>query len=143
MLINKIIECLSNRHVGLRWSFLLLSSLSFFSSFSFFVTSTVHSATEHPKIFSLIFFKFPNLSYINNFFFFLIRKKDVYSRILPYAKTHKAKRKIQREKKENREKRKEKILITQERAKKHRERITRGESPSPRPVKQRATEGSQ
>ena len=70
VLINKIIECLSNRHVGLRWSFLLLSSLSFFSSFSFFLTSTVHSATEHPKIFSLIFFKFPNLSYINNFFFF-------------------------------------------------------------------------
>ena len=69
VLINKIIECLSNRHVGLRWSFLLLSSLSFFSSFSFFLTSTVHSATEHPKIFSLIFFKFPNLSYINNFFF--------------------------------------------------------------------------
>jgi len=33
VLINKIIECLSNRHVGLRWSFLLLSSLSFFSSF--------------------------------------------------------------------------------------------------------------
>ena len=37
-------------------------------------------------------------------------------------------------------KRKEKILNTQERAKEHRERITRGESLSPRPVKQRATE---
>ena len=30
---------------------------------------------------------------------------------------------------------KEKILITNERAKEHRERITKGESPSPRPVK--------
>ena len=40
-------------------------------------------------------------------------------------------------------KRKEKILNIQEGAKEHRERITRGESPSPRPVKQRATKKSQ
>ena len=40
-------------------------------------------------------------------------------------------------------KQKEKILITKQRAKKHRERITRGESPSPRPVKKGATERSQ
>ena len=38
---------------------------------------------------------------------------------------------------------KERILITQERAKEQREGITRGESPSPRPVKQRATERGQ
>ena len=35
---------------------------------------------------------------------------------------------------------KEEKLSAQERAKEHRERITRGESPSPRPVKQSATE---
>ena len=33
--------------------------------------------------------------------------------------------------------------MAQERTKKTGERITRGESPSPRPVKQRATKGSQ
>ena len=38
---------------------------------------------------------------------------------------------------------KERILITQERAKEQREGITRGESPSSRPVKQRATERGQ
>ena len=57
-------------------------------------------------------------------------------------KIHKAERKIQMEKKEKKEKEKEKkkILMTQKRAKKTRERITRGESPGPRPVRQRATE---
>ena len=44
---------------------------------------------------------------------------------------------------EKKEKRKERILITQERAKEQREGITRGESPSPKPVKQRATERGQ
>ena len=77
------------------------------------------------------------------FFFFLISNKDIYSRTLPYAEKHKTERKVQREKKEKKEKRKEKILITQERAKEHRERITRGESPIPRPIKQRATKRSQ
>ena len=38
---------------------------------------------------------------------------------------------------------KEKILITNERAKEHRERITKGEFPSPRPIKKGATEISQ
>ena len=47
------------------------------------------------------------------------------------------------ERRKKKEERKEKKLVTQERAKKTRERITRGESPSPRPVKQRATKGSQ
>ena len=44
---------------------------------------------------------------------------------------------------EKKKKRKERILITQERAKEQREGITKGESPSPRPVKQRATERGQ
>ena len=41
---------------------------------------------------------------------------------------------------EKKKKRKERILITKERAKEQREGITKGESPSPRLVKQRATE---
>ena len=52
-------------------------------------------------------------------------------------------RKIQKDKIKRTEKRKEKILITKERAKEHREGVTSSESPSPRPVKQRATERSQ
>ena len=35
------------------------------------------------------------------------------------------------------------ILITQERANEQREGITRGESPNPKPVKQKATERGQ
>ena len=58
-------------------------------------------------------------------------------------KKHKAERKIQIEEIQKREKRKEKILNTKERAKEHRERFTRGDSPSPRPVKQGATGRSQ
>ena len=73
----------------------------------------------------------------------MINNKDIYWITLPYAEKHKAERKIQREKKEKntkgkereKRKRKEKILNTQERAKEHRERITRGESPNPRLVK--------
>ena len=72
-------------------------------------------------------------------FFFLIGNKDLYSRTPPYAEKHKAERKIQREKKECKRERKEKKLSIQENYE-HRERITRGESPSPRPVKQIATE---
>ena len=45
----------------------------------------------------------------------MVSNKDIYSRTLPYAEKHNAERKVQREKKENKEKRKEKILITQER----------------------------
>ena len=67
--------------------------------------------------------------------FFLISNKDIYSRTLPYAEKHKAERKIQIEKIKKREKRKEKILNTKERAKEHRERFTRGDFPTPRPVK--------
>ena len=52
-------------------------------------------------------------------------------------------RKIQKDKIKRTEKRKEKIIITKERAKEHRERVTRGESSSSRPVKQRAIERSQ
>ena len=35
------------------------------------------------------------------------------------------------------------ILITEKRTKEHRDRITRGESPSPRPIKKRATKISE
>ena len=67
--------------------------------------------------------------------FFLISNKDIYSRTLPYAEKHKAERKIQIEKIKKREKRKEKIVNTKERAKEHRERFTRGDFPTPRLVK--------
>ena len=40
-------------------------------------------------------------------------------------------------------KQKENILITKKGAKERRERITRGESPSPKPIKKGATERSQ
>ena len=46
------------------------------------------------------------------------------------------------EKKEKRERKKRRLII-QERIKEQREGITRGESPGPRPVKQRATERGQ
>ena len=38
------------------------------------------------------------------FLFFLISNKDIYSRTLPYAEKHKVERKIQREKKEYKDK---------------------------------------
>ena len=49
-------------------------------------------------------------------FFFFISNNDIYSRPLPYAKNHRAERKLQRENKEKKEKRKVKILIKQEQA---------------------------
>ena len=49
---------------------------------------------------------------------------------------------MDRERKEEKEG-KERILIIQERTKEQREGITRGESPGPGPVKQRATERGQ
>ena len=71
--------------------------------------------------------------------FFLISNKYVYSlKKLPHAKGHKANQRVQ---KENIKKLK-KILIKKERTKEHRERFTRGESPSPRQVKKGATERS-
>ena len=76
------------------------------------------------------------------FFFFLIGNKD-------YIKKHYLMQKNirQREKYKGKERvqrlRKWKILSKKERAKEHRERITRGESPRPRPVKQSATNGGQ
>ena len=59
---------------------------------------------------------------------------------LPHAKNHKAEGKVQ---KKMIKKQKEKILITKKGAKEHRERITRGESPSPRLIKKGATERTQ
>ena len=68
--------------------------------------------------------------------FFLINKKI-------YIEENYLMQKNTRQREKQKGKRKEKILNTQERAKEDRERITRGESPSPRPVKQRTTEKSQ
>ena len=59
---------------------------------------------------------------------------------LPHVKNHKAEGKSTEK---DDKKQKEKILITKKGAKEHRERITRGESPSPRPIKKGATERSQ
>ena len=61
-------------------------------------------------------------------------------------KKHKAERTIQIEQIKKREKKKKErgeTLNAKERAKEHRERVTRGDSPSPRPVKQGATKRSQ
>ena len=74
------------------------------------------------------------------FFFFLISNKDVYSKILPHAENHKAE--VKSTEKDDK-KQKEKILITKKGAKEHRERIIRGESPRPKPIKKGATERSQ
>ena len=70
----------------------------------------------------------------------MISNKNVYSKILPHAKNHKAEEKSTEK---DDKKQKEKILITKKGAKEHRERITRGESSSPRPIKKGATERSQ
>ena len=72
--------------------------------------------------------------------FFFISNKNLYSKILPHAESHKAEIKITE--KEDK-KQKEKILITNKGTKEHRERITKGKSPSPRPIKKGATERSQ
>ena len=69
----------------------------------------------------------------------MVSNKDVYSRTPPHAESHKAKKKITKKE----DKKKEKILITKERAREHRERINRGEPPSPRPVKKGSTKRSQ
>ena len=81
-----------------------------------------------------------NIKKFNSLFFFLISNKDVYSKILPHAENHKAE--IRSTEKDDK-KQKEKILITKKGVKEHRERITRGESPSPRPIKKGATKRSQ
>ena len=70
------------------------------------------------------------------FFFFLISNKDIYSRNYLMQKNIRQREKYNGREREKRKKEgKERILITQERAKEQREGITRGESPSPRPVK--------
>ena len=83
-------------------------------------------------------------NYLVFFFFFLISNKDIYSRNYLMHKNIRQREKNDGKEREKRKKEgKERILITQERAKEQREGITRGESPSPRPVKQRATERGQ
>ena len=70
------------------------------------------------------------------FFFYLISNKDIYSRNYLMQKNIRQREKYNGREREKRKKEgKERILITQERAKEQREGITRGESPSPRPVK--------
>ena len=67
---------------------------------------------------------------------------------------HKAEQRVQRKKQTKREKKKKKKktrkqtennkeLITKKRTKEHMDRITRGESPSPRPIKKRTTKTSE
>ena len=78
--------------------------------------------------------------YIYIYIFFLISNKDVYSKILPHAENHRAE--VKSTEKDDK-KQKETILITKKGAKEHRERITRGESPSHRPIKKGAAKRSQ
>ena len=72
-------------------------------------------------------------------YFFLISNKEVYSK--NYLMKTEAEQTIQREKQTEKEKRtrkqaeNNKELNTKERTKEQREGITRGESPSPRPIK--------
>ena len=76
------------------------------------------------------------ISFGQFFFFFLISNKDIYSRNYLMQKNIRQREKYNGREREKRKKEgKERILITQERAKEQREGITRGESPSPRPVK--------
>ena len=66
----------------------------------------------------------------------MISNKDIYSRNYLMQKNIRQREKYNGREREKRKKEgKERILITQERAKEQREGITRGESPSPRPVK--------
>ena len=79
------------------------------------------------------------------FFFFLISKKIILKNL---KKTKAAQRVQRREQKKKKKRRKEehketnKKLITKKRTKEHRDRITRGESPSPTPVKKSTTKVS-
>ena len=80
----------------------------------------------------------------------MISEKNIYSRSLShenirqnreYREGNKQKRKeLEKNKKTNRANKK---LITKKRTKEHRDRITRGESPSPRLIKKRATKISE
>ena len=84
--------------------------------------------------------------YLFILFFFLISKKI----ILKTSRKHKAAQRVQRreQKKEKKRRKQEhkrnnKKLITKKRTKEHRDRITRGEFPSPRPIKKSATKVSE
>ena len=81
------------------------------------------------------------------FFFFLISKKIILKNHKRTKTTQRIQRGEQKEKKEKKRKKtktqeKQQRLITKKRTKEHRARITRGESPSPRPVKKSATKVS-
>ena len=73
----------------------------------------------------------------SSYFSFLISNKDVYSK--NYL-MHNGIRHIKYYRK--RKEKTKRILITKKITKKHRERITRGESPNSRPVEKRATKRS-
>ena len=73
----------------------------------------------------------------------MISKKDVYSKRYFMHEKHKANQKY-KEKKETKMRRKprRKLIIKEERTKERRERITRFESPSPRPIKKKSVKRS-
>ena len=67
----------------------------------------------------------------------MISNKDAYSKRYLMQKEHKADQRLQKRNEKTKKK-----LITKERTKEQRERITRGEFPSPRPAKKRTTKRS-
>ena len=88
------------------------------------------------------------MSKITFFFFFLISKKIILKNHKKTKTAHRVQRGEQKRKKKRKEKKtgtqgNQQRLITKKRTKEHRDRITRGESPSPRPVKKSATKVSE
>ena len=109
-----------------------------------FTTLLQSLISSNPKLHS----HFPNKTLLNvvSFLipkpplaFFLISKKDVYSKSY-LMKKHKAEQRVQ--KKKQTETNRQKKLITTERTKEQKERITRGESLSPRPIKKKTAKRS-
>ena len=81
-------------------------------------------------------------------FFFLISKKIILKKHKKTKTTQRIQRGEQKRKKEKKRKKtrtqgNQQRLITKKRTKEHRDRITRGESPIPRPVKKSATKVSE
>ena len=78
----------------------------------------------------------------------MISKKIILKNHKKAKTTHRVQRGEQKRKKEKKRKKtrtqgNQQRLITKKRTKEHRDRITRGESPSPRPVKKSATKVSE
>ena len=72
-----------------------------------------------------------------SWFFFFDKKKEVYSRSYLIQKSIRQTKDCRKYKNKNKKQRKK--LITKERSKERNERITRSESPSPRPIKKGTT----